>query len=39
MLADLKKIGVSIALDDFGTAYSSLSFLLDYPVDMQAQCV
>jgi diguanylate cyclase (GGDEF)-like protein/PAS domain S-box-containing protein len=33
ILADLKAIGVMIALDDFGTAYSSLSYLQRFPFD------
>jgi diguanylate cyclase (GGDEF)-like protein/PAS domain S-box-containing protein len=33
MLKNLKDIGVSISLDDFGTAYSSLGQLKNIPVD------
>lgn len=33
VLNKLKKIGVSIAIDDFGTEYSSLSRLRDLPID------
>lgn len=33
ILHDLKKLGVSIALDDFGKGYSSLSYLKDLPID------
>lgn len=33
VLNKLKKIGVSIAIDDFGTEYSSLSRLKDLPID------
>lgn len=32
-LAMLKKIGVKIAIDDFGKGYSSLSYLKDLPID------
>jgi len=32
-MQELKKIGVSIAIDDFGTAYSSLSYLTQLPLD------
>lgn len=32
MLADLRALGVRLALDDFGTAYSSLSYLRKLPV-------
>lgn len=31
-LANLRKIGVGIALDDFGTCYSSLQYLANYPI-------
>ena len=30
---ELRKMGVQIALDDFGTAYSSLSYLRSFPFD------
>lgn len=33
ILNELKKLGVKIAIDDFGTAYSSLSRLKDLPID------
>ena len=33
VLSDLKEIGVMIALDDFGSGYSSLSYLRQYPLD------
>ncbi len=33
MLHSLKAIGFSISVDDFGTAYSSLSYLKRFPVD------
>lgn len=33
LLNDLKAIGVSIAIDDFGTEYSSLSRLRNLPID------
>jgi diguanylate cyclase (GGDEF)-like protein len=32
-MQELRKIGVSIAIDDFGTAYSSLSYLTQLPLD------
>jgi diguanylate cyclase (GGDEF)-like protein len=32
-LHDLKNLGVSIALDDFGVGYSSLSYLTSFPFD------
>ncbi|KAA9029978.1 EAL domain-containing protein [Niallia endozanthoxylica] len=32
-LRDLKEIGVQISIDDFGTDYSSLSYLKHLPVD------
>jgi EAL domain-containing protein (putative c-di-GMP-specific phosphodiesterase class I) len=31
---ELKDLGVRIALDDFGTAYSSLSYLQRFPIDI-----
>jgi EAL domain-containing protein (putative c-di-GMP-specific phosphodiesterase class I)/GGDEF domain-containing protein len=33
ILADLKHMGFSIALDDFGAGYASLNSLKDFPVD------
>jgi diguanylate cyclase (GGDEF)-like protein len=33
ILAELKAIGVSIAIDDFGSGYSSLNYLKRFPVD------
>ena len=33
MLHKLRNLGVSIALDDFGTAYASLSYLRSFPFD------
>ncbi len=33
-LHDLKALGVGIALDDFGTAYSSLGYLRRFPIDI-----
>jgi EAL domain-containing protein (putative c-di-GMP-specific phosphodiesterase class I) len=32
-LAEIRALGVSISLDDFGTAYSSLSWLRELPID------
>ena len=34
LLAELKEIGVSIAMDDSGTGYSSMSYLRTYPFDV-----
>lgn len=34
MLNELKEIGISVALDDFGKGYSSLSYLKDFPADI-----
>jgi EAL domain-containing protein (putative c-di-GMP-specific phosphodiesterase class I)/FixJ family two-component response regulator/GGDEF domain-containing protein len=34
VLRDLKKLGVHLALDDFGKGYSSLSYLKRYPFDV-----
>jgi diguanylate cyclase (GGDEF)-like protein len=33
-LADLRALGLRVALDDFGTGHSSLSLLMDLPVDV-----
>jgi diguanylate cyclase (GGDEF)-like protein/PAS domain S-box-containing protein len=33
-LEDLKKIGVTLAMDDFGTGWSSLSYLRQFPIDV-----
>jgi len=33
-LRDLKALGVRLAMDDFGTCYSSLSYLSRFPVDI-----
>lgn len=32
-LRDIKALGVRIAIDDFGSGYSSLAYLRDFPVD------
>ncbi len=32
-LRQLKQLGVKVAIDDFGTAYSSLAYLSQFPVD------
>lgn len=34
MLHDLKKLGVRLSVDDFGTGYTSLSFLRRFPIDV-----
>jgi EAL domain-containing protein (putative c-di-GMP-specific phosphodiesterase class I) len=34
VLADLKDLGVGIAVDDFGTGYSNLAYLKRFPVDL-----
>jgi diguanylate cyclase (GGDEF)-like protein len=34
LLSDLKDMGLSIAIDDFGMGYSSLSYLKRLPIDM-----
>lgn len=33
-LAELKKLGVSLAVDDFGTGYASISYLRRFPFDI-----
>ncbi|MEU9292278.1 aminotransferase class I/II-fold pyridoxal phosphate-dependent enzyme [Streptomyces sp. NPDC048266] len=33
-MAALKDLGVSIAVDDFGTGFSSLSYLREFPIDV-----
>ena len=33
-LADLKSLGVRVAIDDFGTEYSSLGYLRRFPIDI-----
>ncbi|MEB1806916.1 MAG: EAL domain-containing protein [Bacillaceae bacterium] len=33
MLQQLKELGVSISIDDFGTGFSSLSYLNQFPID------
>jgi len=33
LLADLKSMGFSLAIDDFGVAYSSMNYLRHFPVD------
>ena len=34
VLAELKSLGVRLALDDFGRGYSSLSYISDFPIDL-----
>lgn len=34
MLKDLKQIGIVISIDDFGTGFSSLSYLKHFPIDI-----
>ncbi len=34
LFEQIKKLGFSISLDDFGTSYSSLSYLKDLPIDI-----
>lgn len=33
IMRELKKLGVSLSLDDFGTGWSSLSYLRQFPID------
>ena len=33
LMREVKKLGVSLALDDFGKGYSSLSYLHRFPID------
>ena len=33
MLSELKELGLSISMDDFGTGFSSLSYLKRFPLD------
>lgn len=33
-LKELKKLGVTISMDDFGTGYASLGYLREYPFDL-----
>ncbi len=33
-LIELRNSGITVALDDFGTSYSSLSYLIDLPIDV-----
>ena len=33
ILEEIKRIGLSISIDDFGAGYSSLSYLRSYPID------
>jgi EAL domain-containing protein (putative c-di-GMP-specific phosphodiesterase class I) len=34
VLAELKALGVNIAIDDFGAGYSSLTYLKHFPIDL-----
>jgi diguanylate cyclase (GGDEF)-like protein/PAS domain S-box-containing protein len=34
VISDLRELGVLVALDDFGSGYSSLSYLQSYPLDV-----
>ena len=34
VISDLRRLGVCVALDDFGSGYSSLSYLQSYPLDV-----
>jgi EAL domain-containing protein (putative c-di-GMP-specific phosphodiesterase class I) len=33
LLHDIKKMGITIALDDYGTGHTSLKYLIDLPLD------
>mgnify|MGYP001160351730 CR=1 FL=1 len=33
MMQELKRLGVSLSIDDFGSGYSSLAYLKQFPVD------
>ena len=33
VMGDLKELGIGVAIDDYGTGYSSLAYLRDLPVD------
>jgi EAL domain-containing protein (putative c-di-GMP-specific phosphodiesterase class I) len=33
LMADLKSLGVTLSIDDFGTGFSSLSYLKSFPLD------
>jgi EAL domain-containing protein (putative c-di-GMP-specific phosphodiesterase class I) len=33
IMRDLKALGVRLAIDDFGTVYSSLAYLKRFPID------
>ena len=33
LMAELKRLGVTLSIDDFGTGYSSLSYLKSFPLD------
>ena len=34
LLGELKDMGVELAMDDFGTGHSSLSYLMQFPIDV-----
>ena len=34
VLSQIRKLGMKIAIDDFGKGYSSLSYLADFPIDI-----
>lgn len=34
VLSNLKRLGVTISIDDFGTGFSSLSYLRNFPIDV-----